>query len=138
MANRVERLGSRRPTRARTHSDGHRFHIEREQCIAITRVAGLKHTHALASIEARQKRERKTCRRASHDHHSINRNLHVVPLLVMLGDATAQAHQPSSVGVAKRVVLHCVHRCGNRGRRCWRCGLAEFEMHHPMAGGCAL
>ena len=138
MTNRVERLGRGCPARASSHGDRHRFNIEGEQRIAIRRVARLKHTHALASIEARQKRERETCRRASHDHHSINRNLHAVPLLVMLGDATAQAHQPRSVGIAKRAVLHCVHCCGNRGGRCRRCGLADFEMHHPMAGGFAL
>ncbi len=134
----VEHLGRRRPAGLGSDDDRHRLHAERDQAVAVARVAGLDDGDPGVAPERGEEREREAGRRARHDQHARRVDVDVVQIAVALGETASERFQPGSIRVAERSIERgpdgSDRRCGRASR-----GLADLEVDHlEPAGGAAL
>ncbi len=134
LAGGSQQLGRGRPTGVGPDGNRHRLDIQRQQCIAVARVAGLEHPDAIAGIERGEEREREPCRGTGDDDHVVGRHLHAVRLCVVPADAPPQGHRPRRIRVAQWIgTFHCrdhSRACSSRGAGG---RLPDLEMEHALA-----
>ncbi len=119
-------MGGRRcPPALRPDGDGDRFDAQRQQGVAVARIARLEYADASAGLEQREEGERESGRRPRHDEDPIDLDAFT------LRESPTQRVDAGGVGVAELLVEMGAHGLpsegGQRRRR-----LTDLEMQDSM------
>ena len=99
------------------------------QDVSIARVAGAGHRHPVADVEAGQKCQQKTARRAGGDYHGVRLDADAVLALVIRGDRGTQLWNAQCHGVTQLVEMQGGRGGGAHRFRGARAGLSGRQVH---------
>ena len=119
----------------RVEADPDHVDAERAQDVLVGRKSGLRHDHAVARIEHREKAQHERARRPHRDHDALGIEREVVAAPVVLGNGGAQRGAAQRLGVADPPALERT-LCGSQhGRGRAASGLADLEVDDIAPGG---
>ncbi len=134
-----DQLRRQREARLRPDFDGNRLQPQRDQDVAVGRIARSGDRDAIAGLETGEEGEDEAARGSGRDHDALGRQLDAIGITVMPGDALAQRIGPQRLGVADAPILQRAAGCGTDRGRCGGRGLADLHMHDrttlPLDGG---
>jgi hypothetical protein len=132
---RLQHRDGRLEVARRIEADPDHFDAKRAQDVLVGGESGLRHDHAVARIEHREKAQHERARGAYRDHDALGIDREVVAAPVVLGDGGAERGAAQSLGIADPSALESTPRRGQHGPRRTATGLANLEMDHVAPGG---
>ena len=129
----LDQVGRQRETGFGADLDRHWLQSERDQDVAIGRIARRRDRDPRTRLETGEEGEDEAARRARGHDHALGRHLDAISILIMAGDAIPQRIRAERLRISDPAVLQRAGcGCADRGRRRRR-GLADLHMHDRAA-----